>query len=324
MESLQCNAQGNRWLIALAVLSTLPSSASDPTIGEHSPDFFLCALASNAVFKARIFGARALSRLVTVFCDHAPIRKAIVWIRSKPLIRRICEFLFGSQRTFNDLREAAEFAARYKTKGHLDNNVIVKHTNFADQVRESDYPALFFLAPNVSAFRHVFDFGGNVGNLFYAYQRHLKFSQDLVWTVLDLPEVRVYGETLAKSKKEHRIRFANSFQDASGADLLIVSGSMHYFERPIPEMLRELNEKPRSVLINRTPCSTGDDLITIQYSFPVVVPCKLHSRKKLIDGMIKLGYNLRAEWAIHELSIWMPLYPDWCNGHYSGFFFERE
>jgi putative methyltransferase (TIGR04325 family) len=191
-------------------------------------------------------------------------------------------------------------------------------------VRESDYPVLFYLAPLASELCRVFDLGGNVGNLFYAYQRKIKFPPALLWTVYDLPVKKPLGEKLAADRAERHIRFASTLAEASGSDVFIASGSLHYFEEPLHVILASLDSPPKHVFINRTPCSTGPDVITVQDNRSYLVPCKLHSRTVLISGMHALGYDLQAEWPVYERRLPVPTHPDLCAHTYSGFYFRKK
>jgi putative methyltransferase (TIGR04325 family) len=195
--------------------------------------------------------------------------------------------------------------------------------SIAHTVRESDYALLFHLAPLAADLRHVFDLGGHVGNLFYAYQTKLRFPPTLRWTVYDLPTKKPLGEKLATERGETRIRFADSLSEAAGCDVFIASGSLHYFEQPLPELLRELPALPKHVFVNRAPYSTGPDLITVQDNRSYLAPCKLHSRPALIAGMQALGFELHAEWPAHELRLRVPTHPDLCSKTYSGFYFRK-
>jgi putative methyltransferase (TIGR04325 family) len=106
------------------------------------------------------------------------------------------------------------------------------------------------------------------------------------------------GEKLAAERGETRIRFADTLAEASGSDVFIASGSLHYFEQPLHEILRKLERLPNHVFVNRTPYSAGADLITVQDNRSFLVPCKLHSRAKLVAGMQALGYELVSEWPV--------------------------
>src|SRR5262249_20168914 len=110
---------------------------------------------------------------------------------------------------------------------------------------------------------------------------------------------------------------------AAGADLLLVSGALHYFEELLYPMLRRLESLPSRVIVNRTPFSRGQALITVQDSRDFLVACKLHNRADFIDGMKDLGYIWHVSWPVFELKPWFPLSPELPFAHHWGFYFEH-
>ena len=279
---------------------------------------------TNPFRKLRVLQIRTLASSMSLLGRSSSGRSLILFIRSSPILRRFADFFLGYRRTFLTFADAQASASRYIPAGHEHPDEMRFHTAMSDTARESDYPVLFCLSDAKEGLRRVFDLGGNVGNLFYCYQQHLKFSDDLVWMVYDLPSKKSIGEKLAAQKNEHRIRYVNAISAASGADLFIASGSLHYFEEPLNQMLGHLDELPQRVVVNRTPCSEGEDIITVQDNRSYLCPCKLPSRTKLIAGMQELGYELRISWPIHERKLWVPLYPDWSRSYYSGFYFVKS
>jgi putative methyltransferase (TIGR04325 family) len=273
--------------------------------------------------RLRILQIRALASLLGVLGKRAAGRTFITRLRSNPSIHPLNSAL-GFRRVFPSFAAAQNCASKYIQAGHEHPDEIRFHTAASDMVRESDYPVLFYLRPLVSKLRHVFDLGGNVGNLFYAYQRALDFPPGLLWTVYDLPVKKPIGEKLASSRGETRVRFASELAEANDADVFIASGSLHYFEEPLYNLLKSLRALPRHVFINRTPFSTGHDLITVQDNRSYLVPCKLHSRSNLIVGMQALGYSLVAEWPVHERHLNVPTHPDLCSPTYLGFYFRKK
>ena len=274
-------------------------------------------LKSSRMRQIRLF-AKVLSVLGNTSLGAAALARA----RENPLLRPLLEALLGYRRTFATFSDAERCAASYIPIGHEHPDEIEAHTQLADIVRESDYPVLFFLTPTGPKIRTVFDLGGNVGNLFYVYSRYINFPGDLKWLVYDLPMKKSAGEQLAAERGENRIHFVDALAAASGADLFIASGSLHYFDSSLDQMIKGLEKPPRQVIVNRSPVSRGADLISVQDNGPYLVPCKIHSRQKLVDGMQALGYRLSASWPIYERSLWVPLYPDLSSHHYSGFLFE--
>lgn len=287
-------------------------AAADPPAAPHSP-----------LLRLRIFQIRALASLLNSIGTRSTGRTLIARLRSISLTRSLLDTCLGYRRVFPSFAAAQTYASRYIQAGHEHPDDVRFHTSIADTVRESDYPILFHLAPLAAELRFVFDLGGNVGNLFYAYQRKIDFPATLVWTVYDLPAKRPAGEKLASTRRENRIRFSNSLADASGSDVLIASGSLHYFEKPLHEMLLGLRDLPRHIFINRTPCCSQIDLVTVQDNRSYLVPCKLHSRSKLITGLHGLGYELVSDWPVYERRLPVPTHPDLCERTYSGFYFRR-
>jgi hypothetical protein len=74
----------------------------------------------------------------------------------------------------------------------------VTHWNLASALLISDYPVLYWMNQAGNDLK-VLDYGGNVGNLYYAYRNHLK-AEKLEWTVSDLPMMIEAGRTIAKEK----------------------------------------------------------------------------------------------------------------------------
>jgi putative methyltransferase (TIGR04325 family) len=272
----------------------------------------------------RIFQIRALAAVLNSLGSRSAGSNLIVRLRSSRVTRVALDICLGFRRTFPSFAAAQACSWRYIQAGHEHPDEVRFHTSIADTVRESDYPVLFHLAPLVPQLRHVFDLGGNVGNLFYSYQHKLNFPPGLLWTVYDLPVKRPLGEKLAAQRAETRIRFCNTLAEATGCDVFIASGSLHYFEEPLHQILASLLVSPKYVFVNRTPFSNGRDLITVQDGRSYLVPCKLHSRTALISGMHQLGYELEAEWPVHERRLPVPTHPDICPRTYFGFYFRGK
>ncbi len=274
--------------------------------------------------RIRIFQIRSLASLLTILGHRSAGRRLITHMGSNRVSRPMLDACLGFRRVFPSFADAQACASKYIPSGHEHPDEIRFHTSISGTVRESDYPVLFYLAPLADGLRNVFDLGGNVGNLFYSYQNELNFPTSLTWTVYDLPMKTPLGEKLASERGESRIRFATNLAEASGCDVFIASGSLHYFEQPIHEMLRALERLPEHVFANRMPCSSGSDVITVQDNRSYLVPCKLHSRATLINGMQTLGYQLQSEWPVHERRLPVPTHPDLGGGTYYGFYFRRK
>jgi len=276
------------------------------------------------LLRSRLFQIRAGASFLAWLGSRAPGRRLILRLRSQRWSKSLLESALAYRRTFSSFAEAQSSASKYIAAGHEHPDEIRYHTSIADSIRESDYPVLFHLAPIAAGLRRVFDLGGHVGNLFYAYQHKICFPSDLTWTVYDLPHKRPFAEQLAAQRNETRIRFTNRLAEADGSDVFIASGSLHYFEQPLHDILDALEFRPLHVFVNRTPFSMGRPLITVQDNRSYLVPCSLHSRSDLVSGMACLGYELVSEWPVHERKLWVPTYPDLSAPTYSGFYFRKK
>lgn len=274
--------------------------------------------------RLRLSQIRLCSSLLTSLGRRAAGRRMIVRLRSSAATRLFLESCLGFRNTFSSFDAAQASATHYINSGHEHPDELDYHLSSSNTTRESDYPLLFHLAPIAHQVHRVFDLGGNVGNLFYSYEKQLNFPSDLIWTIYDLPAQIVLGEKIAVERGKHCLRFVRNLGSGQGSDVFIASGSLHYFPQPLDQILLSLGSLPTHVFVNRTPCSDGDDLITVQDNGTYLVPCQLHSRSKLLHGMARLGYQLIAQWPVHELRLWVPLYPDLSPPHYSGFYFRRD
>jgi len=244
--------------------------------------------------------------------------------RSWSIPRTIFDVLAGYRRVFDSRSEASAVAARFVEAGDHSSDKARLHLSVSKLARPSDYPVLFHMDRLVPNLTSIFDLGGSVGNLFYCYARYLEFRPDVRWTVHDLPEMLELGRRMAHERGEHRLQFTADLGMASGIDLLIASGSLHYFEASLPEILSALRDKPKHVIINRSPLTTSKPVATVQDAGTHLVACRFIDREDLIRGMEKLGFVLADSWDVAELSCVIPFYPEYSVHSYSGLFFRLE
>ena len=236
----------------------------------------------------------------------------------------LAQTLTGYRRPFATLAHAKDALGAAENRGHLSPDSISAHLNLSEHPRPSDYAAFFYLAPHVPHMRRLFDVGGNVGNLYYYYTKYLPFHPDAEWLTMDLPAVVEVGWRIAEQRNASRLRFTTDFSDAENSDLIVASGSLHYFSEPLPAMIGRLRRRPRHVLVNRTPMTDRPGFATTQDARTYRVACMVYNRAHFIKLFEDIGYRLVGQWEAPELSIDIPLHPGHSVKAYTGMFFIAD
>ena len=245
-------------------------------------------------------------------------------MRRLPVAAPLLRSMVGAFSLHPDLVTADRAARRYLPRSHTDPANVALHEAFASEVRCSDYPVLFHLARALPANGVLFDLGGSVGNLAWCYRRYLDLPPEFEWIVCDLPETVEIGRRLARDwADDGLLHFTTRLSTAAEAGILLASGSLHYFEQSLPELLSGFAHRPDHVLVNRTPLTRGPTSVTVQDAGFVMMGCKVFNCDELVGGMKRLDYQLVDGWVVPELNIRIPLYPERSAPHYSGFYFRR-
>jgi putative methyltransferase (TIGR04325 family) len=266
---------------------------------------------------------RLFSKTIEKLSSHNGGSKLLSTLGSNPLIDHS---LSGFRRTFPSFEEARREALKYRVPSHEHPRNVAIHTYRSEEVRPSDYPVLYHMQRLMGEVKSVLDIGGSVGNLFYCYSRYLKYPPGFTWTVFEVPETVAAGSRLSQQRNEHRLRFVDRIPESDTADVVVISGALHYFEELPPDLTRTLRRQPRHIFINRTPVIDGPTAITIQdhEQYFAISPARILSRATLFEAMTAAGYELVDEWKAHELRLRVPLHPEASVSAYSGFYFRMK
>ncbi len=232
--------------------------------------------------------------------------------------------LVGFNRVFSSLEEAHRCAKSYGFASHEHPSNVQTHLWLNERARPSDYPVLFHLRAILGERTSILDIGGSAGNLFYCYAKYLSLSDGMEWVVYDVPQNVETGRQIAEKRQERRLHFIDQLSERRHADVVIISGSLHYFEASPPELMRNLDRPPQHVFINRTPVIDGPSAVTIQdaESYVALFPARLTSRGVLLAAMDAANYELADEWMVPELRLVVPFHPEASAPAYSGFYFR--
>jgi putative methyltransferase (TIGR04325 family) len=193
--------------------------------------------------------------------------------------------------------EAEAAAPKTKPLGYDHPGPASMYLERHERVYPSDYPVMFWLSRLLRPGARLFDLGGHVGLTFYAYAKYLTYPDDLRWTIYDVPAVRATGEELARKRGATQLSFTDRRADASGADVLLASGSLQYIEAPrLPDVLASLEKKPAHVVLNRTPLYDGPTFVTLQNIGTAYCPYLIFNRAEMLEPLAALGYELVDRW----------------------------
>lgn len=267
-------------------------------------------------------GIRSIAKEIAY---SSPFVSALNAVGRWPPGRALLNQISHPRGVYADFRDAWTAAGRGRHAGHDHTDSIKTHLVLADRLRSSDYTALYWISQVEQSEIRVFDFGGNIGNLFYSYLPYLsgRFGQ-ITWKAMDLPMVCEEGRRIAKERNAMNLTFTESARDAEGCDVLLVSGSFHYWERPIPEFLDQFQWPPPRIVVNRTPTQNdGPSFVTVQNAGAYAVPCIVRNETEMAREFARCGYRLADQWKAAELALRLPLFPSKTVRMYSGFYFVR-
>ncbi len=226
---------------------------------------------------------------------------------------------------YDSFEEAAAAAAKTGKPGHENPGNAETHWNLASALLISDYPVLYWMNQAGSDLR-VLDYGGNVGNLYYAYRKHLKVAQ-LDWTVWDLPMMIEAGRSIAQEKNTpSELRFGVSSDPFPNVNFALLCGSYHYWEGTASDFVARFPAPPKHILINRSPMVDGEvkDHATVQFSQYCALPCTIRNKRDLAAAFESAGYRLVDSWLCPEYSVKKSLFPRQSLDHCSGLYFQRK
>lgn len=195
---------------------------------------------------------------------------------------------------------------------------------YSHQIYFYDYPGLFWLSRSLEAgMTRVFDLGGHVGIKYYAFRRVLAYPEGLRWTVCDVPGVVQTGREVAAQRDVARhLAFTTDYRDASGCDVLYVSGSLQYLPTRMAEILAALPEKPKRIVMNTTAVHPERTIFTLNSIGFAVCPYRIQHDEALFTELRHAGYKRRDAWRNEGKPIEVPFVEGGDKAYYAGCCFD--
>lgn len=238
----------------------------------------------------------------------------------RKFINNVDEHLFmGSYDSF----EAAQAAAPLSKPNGFDNAQEARKL-FIPKVFFYDYPALFWLGRSFDeGMRTVFDLGGHAAIKFHAFRRMLKYPQGMHWRTCDVPGVIQAGREIAAERGiGDELSFTSDYKEASGFDVLFISGCLQFLAQRMPQIIADLPVKPRRIILNTTTVHPDRTIFTVHSIGFGFVPYRIQKYDDLQADLLESGYVRRDAWRNEGKLISLPFIPDGEKAYYAGVCFD--
>jgi putative methyltransferase (TIGR04325 family) len=259
-------------------------------------------------------------------------------IKSLPLARRLVDrryyahFLsekgyasfYGVFDSFSQVRKKVPASKGYNNRKLADEYVTVR----MHRIFPYDYPFIHWL---YSAFSQgaasVFDIGGSVGVHYHAYKKFVDYPAGLAWQVCETPEIVEVGREIVARLNVSNLSFTESLTPGDvKASIWISAGALQYIENgQLHRLIRDCQNRPQHIILNKLPVYDGEDFVVAQnigegcYS-----PCNVYNRRRLIEEMEQLGYQLIDTWDVLERALYLPGHPEKSFNCFTGMYFRTE
>jgi putative methyltransferase (TIGR04325 family) len=197
------------------------------------------------------------------------------------------------------------------------------------QLDSVDYPVLPWLKIALEQGAHLFDFGGNVGVSYYAFQSYINYPTNLRWVVCEIAAIAAAGEALIAElaqtgdRQTTGLSFTTEFAEAEGSDILFSMGALQYVETSLSQLLTPLKQRPQHLIINHVPFYDGETFVTLQNIGYGFAPYKIQNREAFLTSLYDLGYELIDEWKISR-TCYIPFHPKRKVNAYYGFYLRSK
>lgn len=242
------------------------------------------------------------------------------------IVRSTYDTLLAFGSAFRGVYQTMEEARAAAPRGHAfgyDNQAAAELYQHCLTPRWGDYAVMYWLARTIEDGSELLDLGGNIGVLFYTFQKYLRFAPGFRWVVYDLPASIEAGKRIAGQRPHENLAFTTRLEDCRHPDILLASGAVQYIDRPLSDILTAFATRPRHVLVNKLPAYDGFPFVTLQNIGPSICPYRVFNRTEFVASLLECGYELADQWDISELHCRVPLHPS-RTASYSGMYFRRS
>lgn len=227
-----------------------------------------------------------------------------------------------------DTREHALSSLPANQRAAYDSDDVAE-VNFTTMTQRMawDYPVIHWIKDTILNNRQqrvsILDAGGHMGTKYISFADLLPVN-DLSWSVYDLPAIlksaRSYQAAGAVPKA---IRFIDDPAEAGEVDLLLASGLLQYLDIPFVDLVDQMAARPRYILLNKVALRDGNSIVTLEKVGPASIPYHIRAKPEFENELSELGYQIRDQWPIPDLSHRVSTHPWLSPSQSKGYMLER-
>lgn len=214
----------------------------------------------------------------------------------------------GQSAGYQDLEIAEKVGTAVKCV--LSGAAVYERDSVTFDRREFSFPvatALLWAASKYGGAISVLDFGGGLGTSFFQNKPLMKWVRGLKWTIVEQPNfVAQAGELPIHDPLHFYSNIEQGLREAR-PQLVLLSSSLQYVERPYEILDEIINEKIELIVIDRTIFSNeSSDYVTQQHVpaqiFSAVIPTWILSKKKFVEYMER-HYRLVSQFSAFQSTV---------------------
>jgi putative methyltransferase (TIGR04325 family) len=169
----------------------------------------------------------------------------------------------------------------------------------------------------------VFDLGGHAGIKYYAFRRVLNYPTGMRWKTCDVAGVIQAGREIAAERGiGEELSFTSDYKEASGFDVLFISGCLQFLPERMPQILAALPVKPKRIILNTTTVHPERTIFTVHSLGFGFCPYRIQKYDELMAELVEAGYVRRDAWRNEGKLIEVPFVDGGDAAYYAGCCFD--
>jgi len=173
--------------------------------------------------------------------------------------------------------------------------ILSKCRGYAKQLVQDEVTAKLTILINLLSLKknvQVLDYGGGLGQIYFAVAKHLIFPDSIVWNVLDLEEmIRIAKD---KMSGQPRLNFYTDINKIEQADIVFFRQSLQVLEYPI-NVLEHIVQSydPKVIFMSGVPAGENETYLSLVLAEENKgSPCWIFNEDQLLTSVRSLGHTL--------------------------------